>query len=242
MEINPASSVPLYIQIKDYLHQKVKNGVFPGGTKLPSERDLSLDLGVSRMTVRQALQALVKEDIIYSRTGKGYYACQPRIDQELGVLTSFSEEMLQHGFLPTSRVILAELQLPTPEIAEPLQLSQGAEVVALRRVRLADNRPIALENAFLVHELCPGILQSHDFNKESLYKVLREAYGCPLTWAKQWVQARLPTLSEQKLLDIDGEIPVLSNKRITYTRNDRPVEYVTSIYLGDRYNLAIILR
>ncbi len=242
MEINPDSSIPLYIQIKDYLHQQIRSAVFPGGSKLPSERDLSLELGVSRMTVRQALQALVKEDAIYSRTGKGYYVRQPRIDQELGVLTSFSEEVLQRGLLPTSRVILAELQLATAEIVEPLRLSLGAEVVVLRRVRLADNTPIALENAFLVHELCPGILQGHDFSRESLYKILREVYNCPLNWAKQWIQARLPSLSEQKLLEVDSQTPAISTIRVTYTRDDRPVEFVKSIYLSDRYKLTVILR
>ena len=242
MEINPASSTPLYIQIKEHLHQQIQKTVFPGGSRLPSERDLALDLGVSRMTVRQALQALVKEETIYTSTGKGYYVRQPKIDQELGVLTSFSEEVLQRGLTPTSRVVLAELQLPTAEIVEPLHLSPGAEVVVLRRVRLAENTPIALETAYLVHELCPGILQGHDFSRESLYKVLREEYNCPLTWAKQWVQARLPIPSEQKLLGVDGQTPVLSNTRITYTRNDQPVEYVSSIYLSDRYKLTVILR
>jgi GntR family transcriptional regulator len=125
MEINPDSSTPLYIQIRDHLHQQIQSAVFPGGSRLPSERDLALDLGVSRMTVRQALQALVKDDAIYTRTGKGYYVREPKIDQELGILTSFSEEMLQRGLTPTSRVVLAELQLPTAEIAEPLHLSPG---------------------------------------------------------------------------------------------------------------------
>jgi len=242
MEINPNSSDPLYIQIKNYLHQQIRSAVFPGGSKLPSERDLSLDLGVSRMTVRQALQELVKEDAIYSRAGMGYYVRQPKIDQELGVLTSFSEEMLQRGLMPTSRVIFADLQLATTEIVEPLRVSLGAEVVVLRRVRLAENSPIALENAFIAHELCPGILQGHDFRQESLYKILREEYNCPLTWAKQWVQARLPTASEQKLLDVNSQTPVLSITRITYTRDDRPVEFAKSIYLSDRYKLTVILR
>jgi GntR family transcriptional regulator len=242
MEIDPNSSTPLYLQIKEYLYNQIKQSAFPKGSRLPSERDLSLMLGVSRMTVRQALQALVQEEIIYPRTSKGYYVSRPRIDQELGILTSFSEEMHQRGLLPTSRIVRAEVQLATPQTMEMLHLSPGAEVVMLQRVRLADNTPIALENAYLAHELCPGILKAHDFSHESLYKVLREVYNCPLSWAKQWVQARLPTPFEQKLLGVDDETPVLSNTRITYTRQDRPLEYVTSVYLSDRYKLTIILR
>lgn len=242
MDINPESSTPLYIQIKEHLTQQIREATYPGGSRLPSERDLSLELGVSRMTVRQALQALVKDEVIFSRSGKGYYVRQPKIDQELGILTSFSEEMLQRGFTPTSRVVISEIQLATSEIVENLHLSPGGEVVVLQRVRLAEKIPIALETAYLDHELCPGILKDHDFSHQSLYKALREEYNCPLTWAKQWVEARLPTPSEQKLLAVDGQTPVLSNTRITYTRRERPVEYVTSIYLSDRFKLTIILR
>ena len=144
--------------------------------------------------------------------------------------------------MPTSRVVIAEIQLATSEILENLHLSPGDEVVILQRVRLAEKTPIALETAYLDYDLCPSILKNHDFSRQSLYKTLREEYNCPLTWAKQWVQARLPTTSEQKLLSVDGQTPVLSNTRITYTRRDRPVEYVSSIYLSDRFKLTIILR
>jgi DNA-binding GntR family transcriptional regulator len=105
MSLDPTSSVPLYVQIQDYLKKQIKQDAFHAGSRLPSERELSETLGVSRMTVRQALHALTHENVIFSQTGKGYYIRKPKIDQELGVLTSFSEEMNQRGVVPNSRVI-----------------------------------------------------------------------------------------------------------------------------------------
>jgi len=184
----------------------------------------------------------MQEGVIYSQTGKGHYVYKPKLDQELGVLTSFTEEMHQRGVDPSSKVIHAEIQLAMLEITEHLQITPGTEIVFLQRVRQADNEPIALETAYIPHSICPGIVERFDFGNDSLYKVLREEYACPLFWAKQRMQARLPTPIEQKLISVNQGSPVLSITRTTYSHNDHPVELVRSIYRGDQYELGIILR
>jgi len=241
-EIDPNLSIPVYLQIRNYILEKINTSVYPSGSRIPSERDLAKYFKVNRITVRKALHSLMQEGIIYSQTGKGYYVHRPRIDQELGVLTSFSEEMLQRGAVSSNKVIIAEIQPAMLEMAEALQISPGAEIVILQRLRLVDNEPIALETAHLPHKLCPGILEHHDFNKESLYKVLRHDYKHPLIWAKQKIQSRLPTPTEQELVGINHLSPVLSITRTTYTQNDKPIEFVRSIYRGDQYELGVILR
>jgi GntR family transcriptional regulator len=128
------------------------------------------------------------------------------------------------------------------EITEHLQITPGTEIVFLQRVRQADNEPISLETAYLPHSICPGIVERFDFNTDSLYKILREEYACPLIWAKQRMQARLPTPVEQKLIGVNQGSPVLSITRITYSNDDHPVELVRSICRGDQYELGIILR
>lgn len=242
MTIDPDLSIPLYQQIRDYLVQKINDSVYPSGSRLPSERDLASYFGVSRVTVRQALNSLIQEGLIYSQTGKGHYVHKTKIDQELGVLTSFTEEMHQRGVVPSSKVIRAEIQLAMLDIIDSLQIQQGTEIVYIQRIRLADDEPIALETAYLPHAVCPGIIERFDFSEESLYKVLREEYACPLIWAKQRMQARLPTSAEVELLGINRQTPVLSITRITYSHQDKPVELVRSIYRGDQYELGIILR
>jgi len=242
MNINPDLSIPLYQQIREHLIQQINDSVYPSGSRLPSERDLASNFGVSRVTVRQALNSLMQEGVIYSQTGKGHYVYKPKLDQELGFLTSFTEEMHQRGVVPSSQVIHAEIQLAMLEITEHLQITPGTEIVFLQRVRKADNEPISLETAYLPHSICPGIVERFDFSNDSLYKVLREEYACPLIWAKQRMQARLPTTVEQNLIGVNQGSPVLSITRITYSHNDHPVELVRSIHRGDQYELGIILR
>lgn len=241
MDIDPNSPIPLYLQIKEVLIKDIQAGVYPTGTRLPSERELASLYNVSRMTARTALQALTQEGVIFSQTGKGNYVRKPKINQQLGILSSFTEEMQQRGMTASSRLITAEIIPASPYIAQELQVPIKAEIVFLQRIRLANDVPIALESTYLVHELCPNILEAHDFSKESLYKVLREVYSCPLNWARQSIQACLPNAAEQKLLDISPNTPVLSNTRTVFTRQDKPIEFVNSIYNGEMYDLKVIL-
>ncbi len=204
--MNADPSTPLYTQIKDHLQIQIQQGAYPPGARLPSERELALEFGVSRITARQALQELIQDGLTYSRVGKGTFVCPPKID--LTVLTSFSEESRQRGMTPGSRVLKTALVPAEAATASWLQVSPGTEIVVLTRVRLANNRPLALETAHLDHRLCPGILDRHDFSHESLYEVLRQAYGRVMVWADQIIEARQPTHEE-------CQIPLLGLTRVT---------------------------
>ncbi len=238
--MNADPSTPLYTQIKDHLHAQIQQGIYAPGARLPSERELALEFGVSRMTARQALQELIQDGLAYSRVGKGTFVCPPKID--LTVLTSFSEESRQRGMTPGSRVLKAALAPADAATARWLQIAPGTEIVVLTRLRLANDRPLAIETAHLDHRLCPAILDRHDFARESLYEVLRQQYGWVMVWADQIIEARQPTHEECHLLEMDRQIPVLGLTRVTYDRQDRPIEFVTSVYRGDQYRLHAVLR
>lgn len=242
MPINHDSTIPLYIQLKEHLRIQIETGVYPSGARLPSERDLAEAFQVSRMTARQALQLLAKDGFTSSRVGKGTYVRRPKIAQELGFLTSFTEDIRRRGMAPGSKIIRAALELADDEVAGQLQVSRGAEIILLSRVRLADNEPIAWEICHLNPRLCPGLLERHDFSRESLYQVLREEYGHHLIWADQLISARMPDKHERDVLHLDGKTPVLSLTRVTYADHDQPMEYVRSVYRCDRYHLRTVLR
>lgn len=242
MQLNPDSTVPLYIQLKEYLRMQIETGAYGLGARLPSERELSQAYSVSRMTARQALQLLAQTGLVQSRVGKGTYVRQPRIDQELRELTGFSEDMRRRGLTASSRVLRAELVAADEEIAAQLQIAPGTEIALLSRVRLANHQPLALETSHLNHRLCPNILERHDFNRTSLYHVLRADYGNQLAWANQIIQARLPEMQEVDALGLSPGDPVLSFTRVTFTYDDQPIEYVRSVYRGDQYQLHTILR
>lgn len=242
MTLNPTGSTPLYIQIKELLQRQIEAGVFAVGQRLPSERELAEAHGVSRMTARHALLLLQQSGFTTTRVGKGTYVDRPQINQDLRDLTSFTQEMGGRGFQPTSRVLRAEVLPAAAEIAVQLGLSIGDEIVLLQRVRLADDKPVALETAHLRHSLCPRILAEHDFASESLYRVLTECYDVRPVWATQLIGARMPTRFEQEALGLGPRVPVLSLARLTFDQHDQPVEYVRSCYHSERYQLRTVLR
>jgi len=236
------SPVPLYVQIKDLLQKQIETGAYAIGQRLPSERELAQRFNVSRMTARQALQGLAQEGLTSSRVGKGTFVSPPRINQELRTLTSFSEDMRERGMAPNSRVVRAEVVQADRETAGRLHVPAKSEIVLLSRVRLADDQPLALETTHIPTALCPGLLDHHDFSRESLYDVLQADYGCHLVWADQMIQACMPSEAEREALNLDARTPVLRLARVTYNQYDQPVEFVRSVYRGDQYQLRAVLR
>jgi GntR family transcriptional regulator len=240
--LNPDMAKPLYEQIKEYLLSNISVGAFPPDSRLPSERALSVQFGVSRETVKKAINDLVQSGHLYVQIGKGTYVRRPKIDQSLEMLTSFSEEISRQHQKVSSRVLNAGIMPAAPEESHALRITLGVPLVYLRRVRLANERPMAVEDTRIVASMCPGLLDGRDFSKESLYRVLREDYGLHLTHAEQSIEARLATPEESMLLQIEPRAPILNMTRVTYTDDDQPVEYTLSAYCGSRYKFRAILR
>lgn len=226
--------LPLYAQLRDTLRADLLNGRLRAHEQLPSERELCARFRVSRMTVRQALLDLAREGLIYSRAGKGTFAGEPKIDQHLRTLSGFSQDMRSRGSAPSSRVLEAKTERADTRLARILKLSPGDKVIVLSRVRLSDGIPLAIETAHLPAALCPNLLR-HDFARESLYAVLEREYGYRLTRAEQTIEAALARPREAALLQITLPAPVLVMERLTFTDQGVLIEYVHSIYRGDRY-------
>ncbi|MBL8165189.1 MAG: GntR family transcriptional regulator [Anaerolineae bacterium] len=239
--LNPESATPLYLQLKSHLQTQIEEGVYGKDGRLPSERELAQQYNISRMTARQAIQALMQDGFIDTRVGKGTYVREQRIDQDLRHLTSFTEDMQRRGRTADSRVIRVEKIRADADIAAHLKVLTDTQVGMLSRLRLADGEPLAWEICHLNLRLCPDILDRYDFSSESLYRVLREVYGQRLVSAQQVITARMPSREERDLLHITEGIPVLALHRVTHNDALQPVEYVQSVYRGDRYQLQTTL-
>ncbi|MCD4686094.1 MAG: GntR family transcriptional regulator [Anaerolineae bacterium] len=235
------SPVPLYVQIEDYIRQNIQSGIFEVNERIPSERQLAEQFSVNRLTVSKAISELVQEGLLYTQVGKGTYVCPVKIDQVLQSLTSFTQDMDGRGKHASSRVLRAAVEPAGEEVAKALAILPGAEVFALHRVRMADNKLIALEKSHLIYALCPGILEQHDFSRESLYKVLRESYGIYLTYAHQTIEASIAEADELDALEATPCTPILRITRVTHDEQDRAIEFVRSSYRGDRYKFRTVL-
>ncbi len=240
MPLERDRATPLYIQLKQVLRTRIENGHWAPHDRLPSERELAEQYSISRMTVRQALLEMTQEGLIYARVGKGTFVSEPKIDQQLLELTSFSEDMRRRGLHPFGQVLEARLGPASPKVAQALQILPDTEVIILTRIRLANGEPLALETAYLPHHLCPNILQ-HDFAVESLYDVLRNSYGYQLVQARQTIEATLAGQRELELLELAPPAPMLAMERVTFTDQGFPIEYVRSAYRGDRYKFRALL-
>ncbi len=232
--------LPLYAQLYESLRADIYARRLKPHQQLPSEREFCARFQVSRMTVRQALISLTRDGLIYSRVGKGTFVGEPKIDQQLKTLTGFSQEMSNRGSAPSSRVLQAQLQPASADLATVLRLSAGADLVLLTRVRLADGIPLAVETVHLPHSLCPNLLR-HDFSTESLYDVLEREYGYRLTRAEQTIEAALASPRDLALLQLVPPAPVLVMERLTFTDQDVLIEHVQSTYRGDRYKFRSAL-
>jgi GntR family transcriptional regulator len=241
MRLQREAPDPLYLQLKDSLAAEIIAGRYRSNQRLPSERELSLRFKVSRMTVRQALLELARDGTIYTRVGKGTFVAEPKIDQQLRALTGFSQDVRSRGGKPTSRVLEARVVAAAPEVAAALRVAPDAEVILLARLRLADGVPLAVESAYLPFAMFPTLLR-HNFARESLYDVLESEHKLTLTRADQSIEAALAAPREIELLKLTPPAAVLKMQRLTSTADGVPVEYVLSVYRGDRYKFRSVLQ
>jgi GntR family transcriptional regulator len=203
---------------------------------LPPEPQLMKQYAVSRITVRQVLEMLVSEGLIYRQQGRGTFVAKPTLKQGLARIVSFTEDMRQRNLAPATRVILSQ-RLPAPDdVAKELQITPGETVAHLERLRLADGEPMSIEEAYLVERLCPGILDRHDYAVSPLREALAADYGIRLVRARQVIRAILAAPSLAKILSVRSRSALLQLERVSYAQDDVPVEYLRIYYRADRYS------
>ena len=233
---------PIFAQIQERLEEAISRGTLAPHERIPSERQLSDRFGVSRMTARRAIEAVTRDQLLYSRPGQGTFVADQRvIQQPLQRLTSFSEDILGRGMQPSSRVLDQRVMEASFEMAGLFGLPPTVRILRVTRLRLVDDEPVAIEAVHIPEPFAPGLLE-RDLKTESLYEILRRQYGIDLVSARQTIQAATPTAEEMAHLQMDQPQPVLKISRLTFDAKQRLVEYVQSIYRGDRYHLTVELR
>jgi GntR family transcriptional regulator len=206
------------------------------GQAIPSERQLTQELGVSRLTVRAALDELVRDGYLDRRHGSGTYVTEPKIAQPL-TLTSFSDEMRRRGMVPGSRTLELTITTAGARLARRLQVSPAARLVRVKRLRLADAEPMAMEILHIPEALVPGLTRA-DLEDRSFYDLLQERYEVVIVSGTQTIEPTVTSEEESEVLGVPLHTPAFLFERTTVSESGRIVEFVRSIYRGDRYRLV----
>lgn len=234
--INKQSKLPYYQQLYEILRGKIIQGEWKPGDMIPPESVLTETYQVSRNTVRQVLDILVNEGLIYRQRGKGTFISHPTLEQTTTRIISFTEDMKQRGFKPVTRVLESYILPASAKIAEKLQIDEGIQLAKIKRLRLADGEPMSIEESFLVHEYCQGVLE-HNYAKEPLRIILDRDYGIQLVNAKQVIRAILASMELSLELGLSKPDALLTIERISFSQYGVPVEFLRIFYRSDRYSL-----
>jgi len=230
--------LPKAYHLKEELLKLVRH--MPPGSPMPSERVLSERYGVSRATVRQALQDLMFEGRLYRLQGRGTFVARPKLTQTLQ-LTSHTREMETSGLRPGSAVLAATEVVADEEVAEQLELEDGARVWHIERLRLANEEAMAIESLYAAADRFPD-LGERMAGSASFYGILRDDYGVSLARGEETIECVLASPTAAGMLAIEPRSPMLKLIRRSWDRDGRVVEYVESLYRGDRYRFVSPLR
>lgn len=230
-------SLPIYIQIHDQIKEKIENGFWSIGDRLPSERELSVQFGVSRMTLRQAIQTLADEGILERKIGSGTYVARQKVQEKMSGITSFTDIMLSQGREPSSKVVSYFFTVPSSSEIEKLQLGREEMILRMERIRYADGVPICFEIASIPESLIKAF--SKNEVTKSLYNTLEEKGHQKLGNATQTVSAMLASEQISEYLQIKRGDAILRVRQVSYLADGKPFEYVRTQYVGNRFEFYL---
>lgn len=238
--IKKNSPIPIYYQLEEHLKELIENGELKPGDAIPPEREYAEKYQISRMTVRQAFTHLVNAGYLHRIQGKGTFVAERKIEQPLQGLTSFTEDMKVRGLKPGSQLIQFEMIPATTQIASQLLIQEYAPVYEIKRIRLADDVPMALETNYISANLIKGLTEQ--IVNQSLYSYIETQLGYQIDHASQVIEASIADQIEAEYLKIKKGSPVMLIQRNTFLQDGTPVEFVKSSYRADRYKFMIQMK
>lgn len=233
---------PLHSQLTEIIKERIQKGVYPAKSRLPSEREICEEFGVSRTTVREMIRQLKRESLITVQAGRGAYVRVPYRDISVHIsLDGFSSDLSRAGKSPSSKLLgLEVVSQPSEYLREVMRLELHDELVKIERLRLDNSVPLAIHTAWLNHKFCPQIL-TNNLAQVSLFSILKDFYHLKIEKATQNVFASLANSAERKLLGLSNPSAVLHAERTTFLDSGEIIEFSRATYCGDYYHLLIDL-
>ncbi len=242
MKIDRNDHLPLYIQLKNIIEDKIKEEDWEPGDIIPSEKELQKQFEVSRITVRQAIKELENDGRVKKKQGKGTFVSFPKLSHELPNLTSFTEDIKSKGLKPESEIISIEKVLEK-EVAEKLNINPNTLFLNIKRLRLINGEAVGIHDCYLntniLNENAVKEIQTMD-NSESLYDII-ESYNIDISYADETLEGGISDPYISELIGIKKDFPLLILERITYTDENEAFEFVKMHYRADKYKYSIRL-
>lgn len=233
---------PRYVQIASELEKRICGYEWASGEKIPNELELAKVYACSRDTIRRALKRLEVKSLIQRKPRVGTVVSYGKFEYPLQNMSSFSEQMLRDGKVPSSELLsLSFKTVEDLDICRKLAIPYGQPLYAIERLRLADGKIMALENTYVNPAHCPGLLD-HMTSGASMYRIYEEIYHLKLGEAKVTLEAELPEPRIRELLKIKDSAPILKMHCLLWLENKSPLYYVICHYIGDKYQFTIQLR
>lgn len=234
--IDPDDFVPCYYQLANILRENISSGKFVARQPIPSERQMETLYSVSRTTIRQAIELLVREGFLYREHGRGTFVSPQKLQKGIALLTSFTEDMKQRGLVPGQKILEIGYAIPPEKVRQHLELPEGdGRVLRIERLRLGDDVPMGLQTAYYPLSENQTITREDVEEYGSLYRILQEKLHLFPTEADETLEAALATPHEAALLQIEPGSLLLLSERTTYSQYRHVIEFVKILYRGDRY-------
>jgi GntR family transcriptional regulator len=235
---NVKSSVPQYIKIADSLIHQIETGDLKPGTRLPSERKMSVLFDVNRLTLRRALSRLETRGLIVRKHGKGNFVAEPKIERQTKQLVTFTNGIRQRGLAPGAKVITVEQQPVEVAIAQLLDIPVLSPVFHVLRLRMLNQEPVMLEQFWVPANKFPG-LEDHDLSNHSVHEIMKNEYGTIITRTQRSLEPVIASRSEAEILAVGKGAPLMMERRLGFDQDSECVEFSKDLYRGDRFRFII---
>ncbi|HML36785.1 MAG TPA: GntR family transcriptional regulator [Bacillota bacterium] len=239
-EIDKNNPIPLYYQIKEYFKKQISLGQLKPGDRLHTENWYENYFGVSRVTIRKALEELANESVIVRSRKSGAVIAEPKINRPLNRLTSFQESMNSEGLDTRSKVIEYRIAEIPEDYKEIFNNEKDEKFYFINRLRLVDDKPFAIQQLYLREKYCPN-LNIKSLEKKSLYDIVENEYGHTIDHGDQTIDVVTATRQQSQLLSIEPKTPLMHITRTAYLSNGDAFEYTNLLYLSDKYKFSMTL-
>jgi GntR family transcriptional regulator len=230
-------TIPMYIQIAEGLMSQIEARSLIPGQQLPSERELSLQLNVNRMTLRRALRVLELQGFIVRKHGVGTFVAEPKIVRQMEEVYRFSYGVQQRGLTPGARIISLETCMLEAAMAEELMVPVSSPAYRILRLRSINQEPVLIENYTIPMQRFPGFI-GYDLEGRSLFEIMDSEYGVKITRAHQSFEPVVASSFEAELLGVELRAPLMLESRLSFDEQSHPVEVGRDRYRGDRFRFV----